>query len=323
MFKVFIASVLLLGFTQAVSGQESIPFYANWKKGDSFEYEISKVNQSVWKTASTSSHDSISYKAKLTVIESTPLNYKLCWIVPANLSTLPLIESTLPAAALKNIRTADLADSIQIIYTTDKHGAIAEIVNWQEIIKKTPVLYQKALALLKNTHGSAFEIERENLKDFSNMIVSESDVYELFNDQISMVHMFYGSALKPDETVDLNEAELYHLLNDEPVKGHGAFYIDSLNKQTGFARLNYHLRADEEELMLFFEEHIDQQITDPDNLLKGKYDPAKATLSNDIVTEINTRAGIVINLTFTRSMFLIYKNDSFKAEKKISFKLLQ
>jgi hypothetical protein len=211
-------------FAQNIVTDTSAPVVAYWNKGDKKEFVIRKLTSKIQGKNVTKSD--ISYRALLTVIDSTADGYTIEWIYKYDFKKQIAIQGF-----------EDLFNDLKIVYTTDDVGSFKELVNYQDIksfMEKAITAYSKTI---KDTAGMSMIINQ-----VKRIFSSRESIEQLVLREINLYHTPYGAEFTVSKVQQ--ETELPNFLGGDPWPGIISIGVLQLNPKQNNARLYMDLEID-------------------------------------------------------------------------------
>lgn len=191
-FQYYLLVVITIS-SYSLTAQNEIPINAAWQKGDTLNYSIKEC---VTEQVAKGSIDTLSYVEKnlqMTVLDSAKYGYLVQWKFNSVEN-----DSDEDAGTI-------LADSIKLQYTTNIYGAYNDIVNWETIRKQIFDIIENVADEMEDKVG--LNTGGQNaLMALMYQFNSKEGIYDIYVDELKIMHYYYGKQYQPDVSLTYDEA---------------------------------------------------------------------------------------------------------------------
>lgn len=309
----FIVTSFLFNFSNSFAQTEEdttqIAFIAYWQKGETRNYEITKV-KTKWKNGEVETLDSVQYMAKFEVIDSTSKFYKVKWSYENDLfQTYQLSE--------KSIQKLAKYKYIEVIYKTDELGVFLEIENWEEISKMTKKVFEE---LFQSKKESERKRARQRLEPIMMAYDTKEGIEQLLFKELHIFHLPLGGQYDITEP-QVYEENLPNLLSEGVVRGNGVLTFEEINREEEFCVFTQKLKLNSEDSK--------KMISDVFKKMKRtEYDMEEALKSSFVDINDNSRYsyfygyGLPFELMTSREIHMKIQDEEVRQIEKIKVKLI-
>lgn len=225
LFSIFL---LLLGtFSFAQQDREKIPFVAFWKKGESYDFQITKVKKE-WEEDTMIKHDSSSYRVTFEVLDSTETSYKIKWKYKADLSPYNIPKDKIHEFSKYEIN--------EVIYTTDELGQFQTIENWKELGAKMKELFLKVtheVGKRNPTKKLAFE---KSIQPLLQSFESKAAIEQFVFKEIQLFHFPFGMEYNVKDTLRYEDL-LPNALSDKLIRSNAKLYFEKVDSYMSYCKI--------------------------------------------------------------------------------------
>jgi hypothetical protein len=213
-------------------GDEFIPFFAYWNKGDSHDFQLPKVKK-VWRGDMLARNDSIVQIVNFRVADSTETGFTIHWkVISGSPFDFPSpYESILVNHPVK-----------EIIYTTTEDGAYADVLNWQEIAEQFRAMYHDIMTQFTLHHKINKDSFQLLMRPMLEVFKTKEGVEQFMMAEIKLMHLPLGLTIPIAKPITYKE-DLATVFGTAPVVADVRMYIDSLDKATAFCVLVQELQT--------------------------------------------------------------------------------
>lgn len=201
-----------------------IPMVAYWQKGDSYNFQITKMNQQ-WKAGNLTKNDSSAYICNFLVIDSSSSGYKIKWSFKTELATYNLPEELMVRLSKYNMT--------EVIYTTNEVGTFVGIENWKEISTTMKSMFKEMNDYMVVEQKMDAEIWAKIMKPMTEVYESKEGIETLVFMELQYFHFLFGIEYSTQETL-VYEEQLPNLLSGEPMRGDAKIYVESVDFDNSF-----------------------------------------------------------------------------------------
>ncbi|MCW5519770.1 hypothetical protein J1N09_07960 [Aureitalea sp. L0-47] len=219
---------------------ELVPFVAYWSIGDSFEFNMRKI-EIRWEDDILVKSDTLSRKIQFEVIDSTETMYKVKWRFKR-----PKIDEGIAKNLFKTLTKEDLYTTV--IYTTNELGEFIGVENWEAIRKN--MLEDMELTMRRKFGkymGSEEDIENA-MKPFREAYSTKEGIEELALKELFYFHFPMGYEYEVDETYEYEEF-LSSFVGGEGMRGVAKVTIDNVDQDNGICRVTHEMQVNPEDAM--------------------------------------------------------------------------
>lgn len=215
MKRLFWITVILCFVSVGAFSQDDrtkVPFVAYWSVGDSYDFKITKTDQT-WKNGELDKKKDIKqeYKANFTVIDSTESSYTIKWSQFNDLERT--FEIPIPKSLLNKFAKYSLTE---VIYKTSEVGEFLEVVNWKEISKMMNSLFDDMIKILGKEKKDRRAL-KDALKPIRKAYSSKEGIEQLILTDMQLVHSPMG--VEYDLTEDISyEIALENFFVDKSIR---------------------------------------------------------------------------------------------------------
>lgn len=231
---------LLLSYTfcqaQETADTTFIPLTAYWKKGDAYNFRITKLKQK-WKEDKVTKNDSFSYVANFEVLDSTTDGYTIQWTCKSDFSQFVLEEGV-------QDKMAGLFPS-EIIYTTTEHGEFVEVVNWKQIMTAMKKMSKQVIKELNKQHREDKKLQMM-VKTILSGLQTRAGIEQLLLEELYLFHFPLGYEYAVGDTLSYEE-ELPSNLESIMVTGQTKLYLSEVKQEDYYCVLMEETQANPEE----------------------------------------------------------------------------
>lgn len=226
--KIYLAVIVLL-FSLTVKSQinpadSTVQVVAYWNKNETQTFELRHTKSKI-KGNDTLITSNISYKADVTVLDSTATSYTIQWKYRDYI--VENMENNVTMAAFIKIY-----NGLTVEYKTDELGSFTELLNWEEIKKHNdeafellkkelnPTLSQTILTTLMEKFSTKEAVNAYSLKD------------------IQLFHGFFGLAVKQGEMIE-QKVQQEQPFNNKPVNTLITLSLEEIDFEEGTYIIKY------------------------------------------------------------------------------------
>lgn len=206
-----------------VFAQTEIPINAAWHNGDTLNYSIIEC---VTEQVSNGIVDTLTFVEKnlqMAILDSAKYGYLVQW-------------------SFKNVENSSeqdagnfLADSIKLQYTTNVYGAYNDIVNWETIRKQIFDIIEDVADEMEENVG--LNAGGQNaLMALMYQFNSKEGIYDIYVDELKIMHYYYGKQFEPDVSLTYEEAFPVTYATGK-VPGKGTFMLNQ-NEENYYIKSN-------------------------------------------------------------------------------------
>lgn len=231
--QVAVTGLLLLLAGHFYVSAQIVTFFADWKKGDTRHYTITKTKEQT-QGDRPKEQELTTYNARMEVVDSSENGYTLTWNLGEGFTT-----SNLPR---------DFNDSLgkyrlpQIVYKTATTGEFLEIENWRELSEKLDSIFMDMVRLSRKEDDTTGKFE-QFMEPFRAMYNSKDAIEQLVFPEIMLVHLPYGMMLHSKKTYTYDE-QLPNVLGGPPIKANGRLFVEKTEPQNPIITLVQELKLD-------------------------------------------------------------------------------
>lgn len=222
---------------------------AYWNLNESYVYEVIQSSFSKEGDKEAKS-DSISMKAKVTVIDSTETSYTIMW----EFSDYNVRESAFSP------KLETLLKAQKVIYRTDELGSFQELLNWEEVRDNLIARTKESIALLSSQYES--EEFKENIDKAMNTTLQTISSKEYITnkeiEQVLLFHTFMGGLYKLGEIIKSEIEMPNNYFPEKPFKSRVTLVLDKIVEEDNFSVIRYEQAVDTEQLTATVKDYIGQ-----------------------------------------------------------------
>ncbi len=232
-------SIASIANAQINTADSTVQIISYWDLNESHVYEITQITNSK-ESDNTAKIDSISMKAKVTVIDSTATSYTVTW----EFSDYNVRESAFSP------QLEMLLKARKIVYKTNELGVFEDLLNWEEVRDNLIARTKESIAIVGGEYDS--EEFRENMdKVMSSTLQTISTKEYILNKEIEPVqlfHTFIGSAFKLGEIIESEIQTPNNYFPDKPFNAQVTLYLDTIAAEDNYSVIRYDQMVDQEQL---------------------------------------------------------------------------
>lgn len=234
--------LILISFLSlnALSQEDSttIPFVAYWWIGDTYIYDVQKIQQQ-WKDDELTKEQIQEYTTTFSVIDSTEHSYTISW------------EYELDIVGAYNVPNEYLESfskikELEIIYKTTEFGDFTEIVNWKEIGLLMNGLFDEMIDLIGKDHPEKLDDVKSFLRPIKQLFSSKQGVEQLVMKELQYFHYLMGNEYDLAEPM-LFEQEIPNLFEGEPIIGQGKLWLEEVDLEKAYCIVHEEVTLDPED----------------------------------------------------------------------------
>lgn len=248
MKKLVILSFILIstiGFSQ--SDSKSISFSAQWKKGDSYTFLITKVQKTLINNRLTG-QDSSRYTANFKVIEATNQSYTIQYTFRTTFfSTIDdQLDALVASQGITQLK--DKYNLSKVIYKTDRHGKFLEILNWKEISNAVLSTYDELTKDDGRLSPDDLNTFKKSIQPIMSAFSTEQGIKEVLLEELHHMHFPFGYKYRWDEPtiIDQNSSSIF---GDIPIPTKGTITVENVDFANKICLLKAEATQDSEALV--------------------------------------------------------------------------
>lgn len=204
-----------------------VPFISYWSKGDSYDFQITKIKRK-WSEDKLTKEDSSAYTVNFFVMDSTADSYTIKWSYNTNLE----------AFGVPKERYYDFKKyaKTEVIYKTTELGEFVEITNWKEISEMMLELFDNTEKYIVETTKTDAEKLKETLLPIRQIYTSQQGIEQLVFKELQYFHFPFGLEYEVDATVEY-ETLLPNMFGGDPISGETLLYVEEVDFEHGYCML--------------------------------------------------------------------------------------
>jgi len=214
-----------------------VPFVSYWSKGDSYNFQITKIKKS-WQNEVLENVDSTAYKANFLVLDSTATSYKIQWSHQTDLESFEI-----PEELKQKFQKYQVTN---VIYKTSELGEFLEIENWKEISEMMTGLYDDLEKHLLNQPKTSGAKLKESLLPFRRIYTSKQGIEQLVFKELQSFHFLFGLEYSVDEVIEY-ETNLPNMFGGKPIRADSKLYVDGIDFEEGFCIMVQEMEINEKD----------------------------------------------------------------------------
>lgn len=199
---------------------EFIPFVAYWSVGDTYDFEITKVQRQK-EEGQIVKNDSTSYVVTFEILDSTETSYRIKWSFNTDLSSLNIPESMLGEFSKY--------EKTEVIYETSEMGEFRGIENWEEIAKNMNALFAEVINNLDGDKALLTELLEPMRAAFN----TKEGIEQLVFKEIIYFHFLFGLEYSVTEIIEYEEV-IPNLFGGDPVRADAKIYVKEVDFNNAF-----------------------------------------------------------------------------------------
>lgn len=216
---------------------KSISFIAYWSKGDSYNFKVSKIKQTI-KEGKTTKDRKQEYLASFTVLDSTENSYLISWKYENDLENTFKLPKELTDKFSKYKFT-------EIKYKTSELGEFQEIINWKEVSKIMLQMVNDIIETLAKDEESK-KVMKKAMNAFKKIYSSKQGIEQLVVKELQYFHFPMGYEFETNKKLEYDD-ELPNMFGGKPLKAKGSVIFESVNEEDGFCVVKQTLDVDSED----------------------------------------------------------------------------
>ena len=207
------------------------PFVAYWSVGDTYTYEITKIENREHNGELTKADTNI-YRSSLEVLDSTVDSYLIRYTFGDQLKST---QTDLPEEIVASM--ADLPALQSITYRTNELGTFERLENWQGFATAMDSLFEQVLVLLKD-ESVPDSLLRRALQPMRNMYTSEAGILNKIISEIAVLHSPFGYEYRVGDTL-LYNIPIANLIGDRPIDTENVLYVEDTDWAEDYIELRH------------------------------------------------------------------------------------
>lgn len=274
----------------------AIPFVSYWDKGDSYDFQITKLKQQ-WKDGQMVKNDSSAYIVNFEVIDSTATSYTIKWSYKTDLKAYDI-----PEELMERFSKYDMTE---VIYTTTETGTFVGIENWEEISEMMNGMFRDIIDVFGEKEGMDKAKFEQVMTPMMTMYQSKEAIEQVVFKELQYFHYPLGVEFGVQEPI-YYEDRLPNMFGGAPIKANGKLYFREIKRDNSYCVLVDQLNLDPEDtksmLLNFFkkiglsdaevEEGMKEAVLEINdlNIYQYFYDPG-------IPVHIETKRNVLFEMT--------------------------
>lgn len=313
MIKSTLSFILLLFVSSQVFAQigpNEVPIVAYWSKGDTLNYQMTKISIQK-KLGQTTKVDSSLTDVKIIVFDSTEFMYRLKWRSQTDLSQMGIPKEMMDE--LKEFTQFD------IVYKTDEFGSFLEVENWEEIAEKMETLLEMVI------ESSPSNIDKESLKKrmqpLLSAFTSKEGVEQLLCKEIHFLHFAFGYAYDTLVKQEFTQ-QLPNVFSGGYLNSTGTQWVENINLQDYTLELRENSVIDEKDTKELILDML-SRLKIPKSNIKKEYKKSKIELNDQRYLKIDFRRGVPIYTSTSREIKVKLPNQDAEKIDIVKFQLVK
>lgn len=222
-------------FSTAEIDTTLFPFIAYWSVGDTFNFEVTKI-ENIEKDGVVTKADTNIYRSKLEVIDSSADHYLLKYTIGEYVSNNRRELTTDEMAAIGQFSNLE-----SIIYRTDEYGTFVRLENWQDFAVAMDTLFEHVIInQLQEQTVISEELFRRAIAPMRDIYTSESGILNKVVEEIVQLHFPFGSEFTVGDTALYNDT-LGNLFGGRAIGTENRMYIEEASWSDDYVELRYFL----------------------------------------------------------------------------------
>jgi len=231
-------SILIINtFVFAQVDSSSVPFVAYWHIGDTYTFSVNKSYEQINENGKVIG-DSLEYKARFKVLDSTETSYTIQWSFLDN-KYLPIFVDD----SIKHL-TPELAE-LEVIYKTSETGEFIGILNWEEIASKFNSYYSQLL-LVTNKNSKLQNKVLSQISPIKNAIKSKAGIEQFVFKELTYFHFPFGAVL-PTNQAFYYEDEFPNIFGGDPLRGNSKVEFELVDYDEEYCRFRQNSFVNQED----------------------------------------------------------------------------
>lgn len=308
--------LILISFLSlnALSQEDSttIPFVAYWWIGDTYIYEVQKIQQQ-WKDDELTKEQIQEYTTTFSVIDSTEHSYTISWEYELDLVGAYNVPN-------EYLESFSKIKELEIIYKTTEFGDFTEIVNWKEIGLLMNGLFDEMIELIGKDHPEKLDDIKSFLRPVKQLFSSKQGVEQLVMKELQYFHYLMGNEYDLAEPM-LFEQEIPNLFGGEPIIGQGKLWLEEVDLEEAYCIVHEEVTLDPEDtkkLILQMLKKFDLNSEDFEKALKT----AVFEINDNNTFEYFYDPGIPIKIEAIREIQIDIQDENVKRIDKTIIELI-
>jgi hypothetical protein len=299
----FIAN-FFVGYSQIDT--TTVPFVSYWAKGDSYNFEVTKVEQE-WKMGNKVRNDTSSYVVNFTVLDSTANDYTIKWSYINELKKFG-IPSNLRERFSKY-------ENIDVIYKTTELGEFVEIVNWKEISDTMKDMFAVIVDVLSETKTIDRETLEQSMAPLLKVYESKEGIEQLVFKELYFFHFPFGVEFSATEPIEYEEF-LPNLFGGDPIRGETKVFFDTINFEEDYCVMRKQMNISPEDTKELLSTLFKQMGLDEEEFTK-ELEKSTMRIEDDHRFEYYYYPGIPISIHTNRKLEIKIKGEELKKLEQI------
>ena len=221
-------------FLDAQTDTTVVPFVAYWWIADSYEFEITEIEEK-WDQGELTERDSSSYVARFEVIDSSDVHYTIKWSRKADL--------TWDQIGLVGNPEFDKYLDMEVIYKTNELGEFVELVNWEELSELYLSLVDEVTQALIAEYPENKDFAENALEQLKVPYSSKEGIENLVWDEIGKIHILFGMEYPVDEVIEYEDS-FPNLFGGDPIKANAELYVSEVDWEDEFCIIVQEIKVD-------------------------------------------------------------------------------
>lgn len=279
----------IIGLSQETP--ETIPFVAYWSAGDSYDFQITKI-QKRWREGELIKNDSSSYIANFEVLEENEDIYRIKWSYKANLTQ----EMNIPSELASIVSKYELRE---IIYKTSELGEFIEVENWDEMASLMTDLFDEITNSTELTGGIDVNLIKKAMEPFKKIFTSQEGIERLVLKELQYFHYPFGVEYSMGDTI-FYEDEIPNLVGGIAIRGDAKIFLDNIDTEEFYALLIQEMTLNPEDSKKMVVDLLTQMVSDPEKV-REEFDRAEFDIRDRNIFEFYYNPGVPIFIEASRT----------------------
>ena len=209
------------------------PFVAYWAVGDTYHYEVTKLETREVNGVVTKADTNI-YRSRLDIVDSTANSYLLRYTIGETITantpelSIPMMESLMQFYHLESIT-----------YRTDELGTFQRLENWQEFAVAMDTVFELIIQEFVREKGADESVLRRTMQPMRDIYTSESGILNKIINEVPYLHFPFGLEYTLGDTARYNTG-LPNLFGSKPIDTENTLFIEEAHWQEDYVELRHY-----------------------------------------------------------------------------------